>query len=83
MSSSPSRQITSEARPAQERNIAGFPIARLYADASEVMKSITAHPAPRHVTYATDTKRDLSPTPQTPIGAVNGVADRSRNLSLA
>jgi hypothetical protein len=35
------------------------------------------------VTYAIDTKRILSPTPSTPIGAVDGVGDRSSILSLA
>jgi hypothetical protein len=35
------------------------------------------------VTYATDTKRRLSPTPAIPIDDVDGVADRPGNLSLA
>jgi hypothetical protein len=35
------------------------------------------------VGYAIDPKRHLSATPLTPIGAVAGVADRPRNLSLA
>jgi len=35
------------------------------------------------VAYAIDPRRDLSPTPQTPIGAVAGVGDRYSNLSLA
>ena len=40
-------------------------------------------PRAEAVTYATDPKRHLSPTPPTPIGDVAGVADRPRNLSLA
>jgi hypothetical protein len=43
----------------------------------------TACGTPAPVTNATDTKRDQSATPETPIGAVDGVADRSRKLSLA
>jgi hypothetical protein len=39
-------------------------------------------PAPAPVSYATDTKRDLSTTPATPIGDVDGVGDRSSNLSM-
>jgi hypothetical protein len=35
------------------------------------------------VTYAIDPDPDLSPTPETPIGPVNGVADRMADLSLA
>ena len=37
---------------------------------------------PRPVGYASDTKRDLSPTPPTSIGAVDGVVDRCANLSM-
>jgi hypothetical protein len=40
-------------------------------------------PAAEAVTYATDPKRNLSPTPLTLIGDVDGVADRPRNVSLA
>jgi hypothetical protein len=35
------------------------------------------------VTHAIDPKRFLSPTPSTPIGAVDGVVDRSPILSMA
>jgi hypothetical protein len=37
----------------------------------------------RPVGDATDTKRSLSATPSTPIGAVDGVGDRSQNRSMA
>ena len=38
--------------------------------------------SPRPVAYAIDPKRDLSPTPPTPIDAVDGVGDRVSNLSM-
>jgi hypothetical protein len=34
------------------------------------------------VAYASDSKRDLSPTPATPIGDVHGVADTTPSLSM-
>jgi hypothetical protein len=44
-------------------------------------------PTRRHqtdpVAYASDTKRNLSATPPTPIGDVNGVADRTPIGSMA
>ena len=40
-------------------------------------------PRSKPVTYAADPERDLSPTPLTPLGAVAGVDDRLRLLSLA
>jgi hypothetical protein len=42
-----------------------------------------AHASGEAVGYATDPKRRRSATPETPIEAVDGVADRPRNLSLA
>ena len=51
----------------------------------------TSRPQPTYATdpiadpvdYASDTKRDLSPTPATLIGDVDGVGDRLSNLSVA
>jgi hypothetical protein len=40
-------------------------------------------PAAEAVAYAADPKRNLSPTPLTLIGDVDGVADRLRDLSMA
>ena len=40
-------------------------------------------PTAEAVAYAADPKRDLSPTPLTLIGDVDGVADRPRLLSMA
>jgi hypothetical protein len=40
-------------------------------------------PSAEQVAYANDPKRDLSATPLTPLGDVDGVADRSRILSMA
>jgi len=40
-------------------------------------------PSAEAVADASDPKRRLSPTPATPIGRVNGVADRTLIMSLA
>jgi hypothetical protein len=40
-------------------------------------------PSAEAIADATDLAACLSPTPPTPIGDVDGVADRPRNLSLA
>jgi hypothetical protein len=58
----------------------GFPV-------DDIDPALTCRPRHRHqpppVAYATDLKRHLSPTPTTPIGAVNGVADMIETLSMA
>jgi hypothetical protein len=41
------------------------------------------HPTVGRVSYASDPRRDLSATPATPIGDVDGVGDRPTTLSMA
>src|ERR1700723_1040445 len=45
--------------------------------------SYASDPEAAPVSYARDPERHLSPTPATPIGAVDGVGDRTGNLSMA
>ena len=52
------------------------------AHASSAAPPLTTNASPP-VAYAIDPKRDLSPTPLTPIGDVDGTGDRFTVLSLA
>jgi hypothetical protein len=74
-----------------DRDFAFLPSQRIVAarPARRVLPALSAPIAPadrppaQPVGYANDTKPNLSATPATPIGAVDGVGDRSQNLSMA